>query len=139
MITHREHDRQSIRAPGFDYRDPGTYFVTICTQNREHLFGEIRQGVMELSEMGRIVIDCIERIPRHFPGITIDTYVVMPNHVHILVHIDDPPDARRQGRSMLRPNARNNGQHRCGIDRSTCKVIGRNYSIVEIRLYEAHQ
>ncbi len=90
-MTHRKHNRQSIRAPGFDYRDPGTYFVTICTQHREHLFGEIRHGVMGLSAMGQIVKECIKQIPRHFPGITIDTYVVMPNHVHILVHIGDPP------------------------------------------------
>lgn len=77
------------RLAAFDYRNCGTYFVTICTRNREHLFGEIQDGMMGLSNMGRVVMDCMKQIPNHFPGVTIDTAVAMPDHVHILLHIGD--------------------------------------------------
>ena len=88
MMTHRKHNRQSIRAPGFDYRDPGTYFVTICTQHREHLFGEIRHGVMGLNDNGCVVADELQKTPTIRPYVYLDTWIIMPNHVHILLRID---------------------------------------------------
>jgi putative transposase len=91
MFDARRHHRRSIRLAGFDYRNPATYFVTMCTHNREHVFGEIRNGMMGLNENGRIVMDCIQQISHHFPGVTIDTFIAMPDHVHVLLHIDDAP------------------------------------------------
>ncbi len=85
------------RLAGFDYRDCGTYFVTICTRNRERLFGRIQNHTMECNDNGRIAMDCIERIADHFPGVTIDASVVMPDHLHVLLHIGDiqPRGGRR--------------------------------------------
>lgn len=91
-----ERHRKSIRAPGFDYRDPGTYFVTMCTNNREHLFGEIRNGIMGLNEYGCVVADEIRNTTVIRPYVHIDTWIIMPNHVHILFRIDDHiPDVIR--------------------------------------------
>jgi len=56
--------------------------VTICTDNREHYFGKIVDGEMMLNDMGNIVNQCRINIPKHFPNITVDEFVVMPNHVH---------------------------------------------------------
>ncbi len=80
-----DHLRRSLRLKGFDYSAAGGYFVTICTHNRRALFGEIRDEVMELSTLGKTVELCWEGLPARFPGVTLDTVVVMPNHFHAVV------------------------------------------------------
>ncbi len=81
----------SIRMPGWDYRSPGAYFITICTKNRLPWFGEIHDQTMALSDIGRIADACWREIPNHFPHVTLDALVVMPNHVHgiIILRHDD--------------------------------------------------
>ncbi len=79
--------RRSIRLKGFDYSQAGLYFITICTHNRSCLFGEIQDGAMRLNDTGRIVSECWLEIPRHFPGVQLDAFVVMPNHIHCVVVI----------------------------------------------------
>ncbi len=86
-----DHHRQSIRAPGFDYRDGATYFVTVCTANREHLFGDIRNGVMGLSDIGCVVADELQKTPIIRPYVHIDTWIIMPNHVHLLLAVRASP------------------------------------------------
>jgi putative transposase len=63
----------------------------MCTHQREDLFGEIVEGVMRLNEFGHIVVECWEAIPRHFPHVECDAFVVMPNHIHGIVVIVDAP------------------------------------------------
>jgi len=77
--------RHSIRLKGWDYSSPGLYFVTICTQNRECLFGEIANEKMALNIAGHIVEECWLDIPAHFPHVALDEFVVMPNHAHELL------------------------------------------------------
>lgn len=84
----------SARAQWWDYGWNGAYFVTICTKNRECFFGEIRDGVMHLSQIGEIANHCWLEIPQHFPFVKLDKHVVMPNHVHGIVIIDKPNDGR---------------------------------------------
>lgn len=79
--------RSSIRLRGFDYSQAGVYFVTVCTHDRGCLFGEIRHGTMQLNEAGSIVRQCWLETPRHFPGVELQAYVVMPNHIHGVVAI----------------------------------------------------
>jgi REP element-mobilizing transposase RayT len=79
--------RKSIRLPHYDYAQAGMYFVTVCTEGRVPLFGEIEGGVVVLSEVGRIVDACWQAIPEHFADVTIDEYVVMPDHFHGLVSV----------------------------------------------------
>ena len=79
----------SARAQWHDY-EGGEYFVTICTQNREHFFGEIVNGEMRLSEVGKMAEKCIQEVHNHFSNADVPLYVVMPNHVHIIIIIDRP-------------------------------------------------
>jgi len=83
--------RRSIRLKGFDYTRPGAYFVTLCTHNRQCLFGDfvIVDGEVQLNERGGIVTACWNNIPHHFSNITIDAFIVMPNHVHGIIIIND--------------------------------------------------
>ena len=80
----------SARAPWWNYGWNAPYFITICTKNREHFFGEIRDRKMHLSEIGAIAQLCWHEIPVHFPFVHLDAFVVMPNHIHGIVVIDKP-------------------------------------------------
>ena len=84
--------RRSIRLRGYDYRQRGAYFVTICTHQKYCWFGEIRQGMMYPNFMGSAVAAIWHNLPSHFPFLELDAFVVMPNHLHgILVITDDRP------------------------------------------------
>ena len=93
-MTHGQtkHHRRSIRLQGYDYSQPGSYFVTIGTQNHECLFGDIVEGEMVLNDAGQMVQAVWDALPRHYPGIGIDMFVIMPNHLHGLITIQ-PPNA----------------------------------------------
>ena len=77
----------TLRKPGWDYAQPGSYFVTVCTRNRIPWFGAIRNGIMGLSDTGCIVADEIQRTPVVRPRVDIDRWIVMPNHVHMILHL----------------------------------------------------
>ena len=81
------HHRRSIRLKGYDYSQSGAYFVTVCTQNRECLFGEIVAGEMVLNEFGKIVADEWIKTGEIRDEIELDAWVVMPNHFHGIVII----------------------------------------------------
>ena len=74
--------RRSIRMRGYDYTQPGAYFVTICTQNRVCLFGDIVDNEMVLNDAGRLVQSVWDAIPDHYAGVDADAFVIMPNHIH---------------------------------------------------------
>ena len=76
----------TARAWWHDY-DGGAYFITICTKDREHYFGEIEDGEMVLSEIGEYTCQCIKQISQHNPYAEIPLYVIMPNHLHLIVFI----------------------------------------------------
>ena len=80
--------RRSIRLQYMDYQ-PGAYFVTICACLKHCLFGRVESGRMDLSPIGEIVRACWVDIPNHFPGVNADTFVVMPNHVHGILSIEE--------------------------------------------------
>ena len=79
--------RRSIRLKGYDYAQAGAYFVTICTQERACLFGQVVDGEMRMNHAGEIVAACWEEIAAHFPNAISDIVVVMPNHVHGIVFV----------------------------------------------------
>ena len=81
--------RHSIRMQGYDYTQNGCYFLTVCTRNRECLFGEIQNAEMFLSNIGEKVNDCWLDIPNHFPQIVLHEYVIMPNHIHGVIEINN--------------------------------------------------
>jgi len=83
----QKHHRRSIRLPGYDYSSAGAYYVTVVTQGRECLFGEIIDGEIYLTEYGEIVQKWWDEIPIHFPNVELGAFVVMPNHVHGIIFI----------------------------------------------------
>jgi putative transposase len=75
------------RLQTWDYGSNALYFITICTKNRKHFFGEIANGQMMLSEIGRLAEKYWHEIPEHFPFVILDEFVVMPNHIHGIIEI----------------------------------------------------
>lgn len=81
---------ESSRMKHWDYRWNGAYFVTICTKHRECYFGKVVNGDMVLNDAGIIARDCWIQIPEHFPYVILGDHVVMPNHIHGIIVIDNP-------------------------------------------------
>jgi REP element-mobilizing transposase RayT len=81
------HHRRSIRLQGYDYTRAGAYFVTICTQQRLCLFGEVLNGEMVLNDAGQMVERWWRELNAKFPSVETDEYVIMPNHFHGIVGI----------------------------------------------------
>ena len=84
---------KSTRLQGYDYSSNGAYFITICTANREHFFGEIISGKIELSEMGKIVANEWQKTAGIRKNVTLGEWIVMPNHFHgiLIIENDDFP------------------------------------------------
>ena len=80
--------RKSPRASWIEYNG-GTYFITICTHNKQHYFGSIQNEEIKLSLIGKILAEELNQISTHYPYIELLQYVVMPNHFHALVNIVD--------------------------------------------------
>ena len=81
------HHRQSIRLRDYDYSQNSAYFVTICTHQGTGLFGDVVDGDMVLNEWDKIVQSCWHAIPEHYPTAELDTFVIMPNHIHGIIVI----------------------------------------------------
>src|SRR5215218_6233210 len=94
-------NRQSVRLREFDYSQNGAYFVTVCTKRRLCLFGDIEDGEMRLSPVGQVVRLRWQDIPRHTPGLTIDVWVVMPNHLHGIVVLSGSTVTSAPGAQLL--------------------------------------
>ena len=97
--------RKNIRLKDYDYSRTGAYFVTVCVKDRhEILWDDIRahnahpEYSAELSDVGRIVDGAIKGIPQIYPHITLDKYVIMPNHIHMLLFVGN-------GRAMRAPTS----------------------------------
>jgi len=88
--------RKPNRLPGYDYSLSGYYFVTVCVKNRYELFGEVVGGEMRLNEYGVVVDDEIIQTNTKRPNVNIKKYIVMPNHIHLIVQI--------VGAYCIRPN-----------------------------------
>ena len=85
---------ESARADWHDY-DGGSYFITICTKDREHFFGEIEDGGMVLSDIGKYVDEQFRNITSHYPYADLPLWTIMPNHVHAIVIISACRDVAR--------------------------------------------
>lgn len=85
--------RKRLRLKGYDYSSAGYYFITICVESGHEILGSVRDAhsvvpCIELTEIGKIVIRYIENIPKHYGNVSIDKYVVMPNHIHMVVILE---------------------------------------------------
>ena len=86
-------NRKNIRLKGYDYRSRGVYHVTICTNNKECLFGHIKERQMVPNAFGLAVQNEIEALPGRWPDVDVLSFIVMPNHVHLLLALYDKADA----------------------------------------------
>lgn len=110
--------RRSPRLPEYDYSSPGAYFITICTQGRRCILSEINVGALHeapadairLKAAGRCVQEALESLRGRYPGLHVDRYVIMPNHVHLMLRIEEDRAIRE---SPLRP-----GEKRSLIDKA---------------------
>ena len=85
--------RKTLRMSHYDYNTPGAYFLTFCTHNRKNILSQVvgataKSSEPQLTVCGQIVDTVIQNIPKHLP-VTIDRYVIMPNHVHLIAIITD--------------------------------------------------
>ena len=91
-------ERKHPRLKGYDYGQNGCYFATICVKNRVPLLGEVRGGnallppKVELSEMGNIADQYMQSIKAAYENVTVENYVIMPNHIHLLISIHEPEE-----------------------------------------------
>jgi REP element-mobilizing transposase RayT/membrane protease YdiL (CAAX protease family) len=88
-----KHHRRSIRLKGYDYAQPGAYFITLCVQNRECMLGEIENGEMRLNAVGVMAQAEWQELQQRFPGVTLDAFTIMPNHMHGIIIIEASEDA----------------------------------------------
>lgn len=104
--------RHSIRRPGYDYSQPGAYFITLVTYQRQALLGEIMNGVMILNLLGQIAAEeWFKTSPlRPYVELSADEFVVMRNHVHGILHINADMAAPKRALRCYNPTAMNNTQ-----------------------------
>ncbi|MCL2329054.1 MAG: hypothetical protein FWC39_11160 [Bacteroidetes bacterium] len=136
----------SARAVWHDYNG-GAYFITICTKNKEHYFGEIENAIMHLSEIGEFAQQNLQNIHTHNPYAEIPLFVIMPNHIHIIVFINpdfsnNPPRPRRdvarnvsqgfeRSKKLVRAAKSFDALHETSRDVSACDVSNRFKRSVE--------
>jgi putative transposase len=108
----RVHHRRSIRLRGYDYAGGGAYFITICTQAKKCLFGEIIEGEMALNDVGRLVWQIWNELPQRFGQLVLNAVQIMPNHLHGILVLPgpglEPGLASATGAPVVQPSPTNN-------------------------------
>jgi putative transposase len=102
-----KHHRRSIRLKGYDYSQEGAYYVTIVTQHRFCLFGDVVNDEMRLSDAGRMIKSEWIGLPKRFPNVELDEFVLMPNHTHGIIVITDKMDGTRRATTRVAPTDAN--------------------------------
>jgi REP element-mobilizing transposase RayT len=82
----------ALRLKGYDYSKPGIYFITICTKDRQELFGKVENCRSILNNIGLVAGECWMEVPRHFPNASLMDYIVMPDHLHGLICLNEKED-----------------------------------------------
>ena len=132
------HHRKSIRLKGYDYSQAGAYFVTMVTYHRNCLFGKIENGEMVLNDLGKIADECWRAISEHFPFVELGAHIIMPNHAHGVIVINDMGDSTGRGAAMLRPY-NDNTTHKINVKPGSLGAIVRSYkSAVSYRINKEH-
>jgi REP element-mobilizing transposase RayT len=116
-MNHKQRNRHSIRLKGYDYSQAGSYFVTICTQHRECMFGEIVDGEMILNDMGKIVKNEWVLTERLRENVHCGKNIVMPNHFHGIIVITGGGTARRARTDGMRHTPTDGTHHAPTVER----------------------
>ncbi|BAU67281.1 hypothetical protein STA3757_46920 [Stanieria sp. NIES-3757] len=99
-----KHHRRSIRLKGYDYSQPGAYFITVCAYQRQCIFGDIVDGRMVLNQYGSIVAQTYQWLSQRYHYVCLDECIIMPNHLHGIIVITDTPC---RGDSRIAPTTNN--------------------------------
>ena len=121
---------ESARLEGYNYSQPGEYFVTICIQNHKCLFGQVIDSEMRLNNAGEIAKQCWEEIPRHFVNVVLDEFVVMPNHVHGIIILNEIENEVLSNEMIIHSHGRDvqlNVSTKISPKRGSLSVIIRTY------------
>jgi REP element-mobilizing transposase RayT len=127
------HHRRSARLHGYDYAQAGAYFLTLCTQDRDQLFGCVANGAVELTKIGGIVAEEWGRTPAVRPNVELDAFIVMPDHLHgIIVIVERDDQAPVTAAATLRSPAHTIGATVRGLKAAVVRRAGapiwqRNY------------
>ncbi len=114
----RKLNRKSNRLRDYDYSTSGYYYVTICTKDREEFFGAISNEYMILNKYGGIAKNKLKEIPKHYENIDIDLFIIMPNHIHGIIVINDN-------------NYANVGTEQCSVPTKENRISSRkNYGLL---------
>ena len=100
-------NRKEMRLQDFDYSSAGAYFITICTKNRGNFFGKIVNDEIILNEVGEIAENVWQEIPRNFNNVELGEFIVMPNHIHGILVIEENVGASIYGAQSLKKDAIN--------------------------------
>jgi REP element-mobilizing transposase RayT len=133
----------SARLQNWDYSSKGAYFITICTHNRAHLFGEIIGNEMHLNETGQLAEKFWMEIPAHFPFVELGNFVVMPNHFHGILIINEsiPPPLETPNLGVSTPTPpikKNGGKNEKWKPNSIGSIINQFKRIVTINARKIH-
>ena len=111
-----------MRLSGHDYSTPGAYFITACTYNRLLVFGRVVNGKMAANRLGAVVEDCWAKLPDHYDNVALDVFILMPNHVHGVIIIQDGPTVVGAGLQPALPAAA--ASRRRGVPEDGPTVVG---------------
>lgn len=134
-------NRKSIRLKGWDYRNPGLYFVTICTDERRHHFGNIKNGVMSLSVPGCVAWHYWRQIPHHQENVVLDEFVVMPDHIHGIIGIESEEETvgTLHATSVRNENVAQDKMSSISPEAGSLSAIIRSYKSAITRWCNAHE
>jgi putative transposase len=110
-----QHQRRSPRLHGYDYAQAGAYFVTICTQERQPCFGSVVDGLVHLTSAGQMVQETWAELPNHYSGIELDTFIVMPDHLHAIIVLLDQHNQLSLPDTMHRFKSLTTARYRHGV------------------------
>jgi putative transposase len=132
---YNQHQRHSIRLAEYDYTLPGAYFVTIVTHQREYIFGKIHETQVHLTPIGETALACWLGIPVHFHNVSLDEFVIMPNHIHGIIIINDVSSVGTRHASSLQKPSQHDKPHGPKPN-SLGAIIGNFKSAVSKRINE---
>ena len=150
----QHHHRRSVRLRGYDYSQAGAYFVTIVCHKRQSLLGKVVDGIVELNPLGRLVEMEWLRVAEVRPYVTLDAFIIMPNHLHDILIISDDITAVAEetharedvvensvaGVPTARPRLRDACHHHDKTSSCTkIRIVGRHNGAVQIQVHKTHQ
>ena len=132
-----KHHRRSIRLKEYCYAQSGTYYITICIQNKLCLLGEVYLNKMILSDAGKMVAREWEKLLVRYTNCDLDQYIVMPNHLHGIIIIKNADNKNRRGESCIRPtyDANDQGDHEDRPYKTNDNKNGRGESCIRPKMH----